>query len=102
MTTETINKPKIENKKELKEPPKVAIVIWDDQTTPYDIVLHVLVAHMSIELEKAIDIMIEAELKGSAVCRVLNSRDIAESIVADALMCADVMMTNLTFSVEVL
>jgi len=102
MTTETINKPKIENKKELAEPPKVAIVIWDDRSTPLDIVLHVLVAHMSIELGKAIDIMTEAELKGSAVCKVLNSRDIAESIVADAHSCADVVMTNLTFSVEVL
>ena len=67
-----------EAKPKLKPPPLYRVIIYNDDYTPMDFVVHVLELFFYMTREQATQIMLAVHTKGKAVCGVFT-RDIAET-----------------------
>lgn len=66
---------------EVARPPLYSVVILNDDYTPMDFVVEVLVRFFSLDVERATQIMLHVHTRGRGVCGVY-SREVAESKVA--------------------
>jgi ATP-dependent Clp protease adaptor protein ClpS len=69
------------SKPELQRPPLYSVLLLNDDYTPMDFVVEVLMRHFSMNLEKATQVMLHVHTRGRGVCGVFT-REIAESKVA--------------------
>ena len=70
-----------EIREEVKEPAKYHVFLLNDDYTPMDFVVEVLLNFFSMNEDKATQVMLAVHTQGYAVCGVF-SRDIAETKVA--------------------
>ncbi len=98
MTTELLKD--IDTKKKVEQPPKFVIVLHNDSSTPFPIVIHVLTDHLGLCRDAAAKTMMEAHTAGKAVCGVWPTKDLAETRLAEAMNCYAVQGTELTLTVE--
>lgn len=70
-----------EAKPKLKRPPMFKVIILNDDYTPMEFVVQVLVSFFRMNQEKATQIMLHVHTRGVGVCGVFT-RDIAETKVA--------------------
>jgi ATP-dependent Clp protease adaptor protein ClpS len=70
-----------EAKPKLKRPPLFKVLLLNDDFTPMEFVIHVLMDFFSMSEEKATQIMLHVHTRGVGVCGVY-SRDIAETKVS--------------------
>ena len=68
-------------KPEVKQPPLYSVLLLNDDYTPMDFVVDVLVRFFPMNIEKATQIMLHVHTRGRGVCGVYT-REIAESKVA--------------------
>lgn len=68
-------------KPETARPPLYSVLILNDDYTPMDFVVEVLVQFFTMNLEKATQIMLHVHTRGRGVCGVYT-REVAESKVA--------------------
>ena len=66
---------------EVARPPLYSVVILNDDYTPMDFVVEVLVRFFSLDVERATQIMLHVHTRGRGVCGIY-SREVAESKVA--------------------
>lgn len=64
-----------------KKPPLYKVLLLNDDYTPMDFVVDVLVRFFAMDLEKATQVMLHVHTRGRGVCGVY-SREVAESKVA--------------------
>ncbi len=69
------------SKPELARPPLYSVLLLNDDYTPMDFVVDVLVRFFALDLEKATQVMLHVHTRGRGVCGVY-SREVAESKVA--------------------
>jgi len=67
-----------EAKPKIKPPPLYQVVMFNDDYTPMEFVVHVLEAFFTMDREKATRVMLQVHQEGKAVCGVFT-RDIAET-----------------------
>ncbi|MEH6579455.1 MAG: ATP-dependent Clp protease adapter ClpS [Amphritea sp.] len=67
-----------ETKPEVKRPSMYRVLIFNDDYTPMDFVVQILMSFFAMDQEKATQIMLTVHTKGKAVCGVYT-RDIAET-----------------------
>jgi len=67
-----------EAKPQIKPPPLYQVVMFNDDYTPMEFVVHVLEAFFAMDREKATRVMLKVHQDGKAVCGVFT-RDIAET-----------------------
>jgi len=65
-------------KPELARPPLYSVLLLNDDYTPMDFVVDVLVRFFAMDLEKATQVMLHVHTRGRGVCGVF-SREVAES-----------------------
>jgi ATP-dependent Clp protease adaptor protein ClpS len=68
-------------KPETARPPLYSVLLLNDDYTPMDFVVEVLVSFFSLDLDKATQIMLHVHTRGRGVCGVYT-REVAESKVA--------------------
>ncbi|MBQ9578590.1 MAG: ATP-dependent Clp protease adapter ClpS [Ottowia sp.] len=83
-TAEVLEAPVAE---ELRPPPMYQVVLLNDDYTPMDFVVAVLVEIFGRDLENATQLMLRVHREGRAVCGVY-SRDVADTKVAQVLHAA--------------
>ena len=66
---------------ELARPPMYSVLLLNDDYTPMDFVVEVLVRFFGMDIERATQVMLHVHTRGRGVCG-LFSRDVAESKVA--------------------
>jgi ATP-dependent Clp protease adaptor protein ClpS len=66
---------------ETARPPLYSVLLLNDDYTPMDFVVDVLMRFFSMNLEKATQVMLHVHTRGRGVCGVFT-RDVAESKVA--------------------
>ena len=67
-----------EEKQELKPPSMCKVIINNDDYTPMDFVIEVLMKFFKMDQERATDTMLQVHYKGKAVCGVYSA-EIAET-----------------------
>ncbi|NVK41214.1 MAG: ATP-dependent Clp protease adapter ClpS [Oceanospirillaceae bacterium] len=67
-----------ETKPQLKRPPMYRVVLMNDDYTPMDFVVEVLMIFFSMDQEKATQIMLAVHTQGKGVCGIYT-RDVAET-----------------------
>jgi len=85
MTTDTIieKEKTIDNKKKLQPPPKYNVIIMNDDVTPMDLVIAILMAVFKHSFQSASDLTMKVHHDGSAVAGTYTY-EIAEQKVVDA------------------
>jgi len=87
----TIETPVLEKKKttskELKEPPKYKVLVLNDDVTPMEFVVAMLVTIFNLAQEHALNLTLEIHNNGSAVAGIY-SHEVAEQKVSDAIKMA--------------
>ena len=68
-------------KSRVKPPPMFKVVLLNDDYTPMDFVVDVLVRFFGMNIEKATQVMLHVHTRGRGVCGVFT-REVAESKVA--------------------
>ena len=68
----------------LKEPPRYRVVLLNDDYTPMEFVVDILVTVFGMERMRATQVMLEVHTKGKGVCGVYNY-EIAETKVAQVM-----------------
>ncbi len=68
----------LEAKPEVKRPPMYRVVLLNDDYTPMEFVIEVLMAFFGMNEEKATQVMLAVHTQGKGVCGVY-SRDVAET-----------------------
>ncbi len=68
----------IEEKRELKAPPMYKILLLNDDFTPMEFVVEVLILFFSMNQEQATQVMLKVHTEGAAICGVYPS-DIAST-----------------------
>ncbi|SDB02985.1 ATP-dependent Clp protease adaptor protein ClpS [Pseudidiomarina indica] len=71
----------LDNKQKLQPPPMYKVIIMNDDYTPMDFVIEVLMRYFLMDQERATDTMLTVHFKGSAVCGVY-SYEVAETKVS--------------------
>ena len=66
---------------ELARPPLYSVLLLNDDCTPMDFVVEVLVRFFALDLERATQVMLHVHTRGRGVCG-LYTREVAESKVA--------------------
>ena len=66
---------------ELARPPLYSVLLLNDDYTPMDFVVEVLVRFFGMDIERATQVMLQVHTRGRGVCGVFT-RDVAESKVA--------------------
>lgn len=69
------------SKPEVARPPQYSVLLLNDDYTPMDFVVDVLVRFFAMNLEKATQVMLHVHTRGRGVCG-LYSREVAESKVS--------------------
>lgn len=85
---------------ETKEPPLCQVLIHNDNFTPMEFVVKILEIFFYMKRNKASEVMLEAHMKGKAVCGVF-SRDFAEAKIAQVMSYAQTHEHPLHCSMEV-
>lgn len=67
-----------EARPKIKPPPMYQVVMFNDDYTPMEFVVHVLEAFFTMDRENATRVMLKVHQEGKAVCGVFT-RDIAET-----------------------
>jgi ATP-dependent Clp protease adaptor protein ClpS len=67
-----------EAKPKLKRPPMYRVVLMNDDYTPMDFVIEVLMVFFALDQEKATQIMLAVHTQGKGVCGIYT-RDVAET-----------------------
>ena len=67
-----------EEKQDLKPPSMYKVIIYNDDYTPMDFVIEVLMRFFKMDQERATDTMLQVHYKGKAVCGVYSA-EIAET-----------------------
>ncbi|GAA0685547.1 ATP-dependent Clp protease adapter ClpS [Marinobacterium maritimum] len=67
-----------ETKPQLKRPPMYRVVLMNDDYTPMDFVVEVLMIFFGMDQEKATQVMLAVHTQGKGVCGVFT-RDVAET-----------------------
>lgn len=67
-----------EEKHELKPPSMYKVILSNDDFTPMDFVIEVLIKFFKMDQERATDTMLQVHYKGKAVCGVYSA-EIAET-----------------------
>jgi len=78
------------SKTELKPPSMYRVVLMNDDYTPMDFVIEILMVFFNMDEQKATDVMLTVHTKGKGVCGVF-SKDVAET---KALMVNDYSRQN--------
>jgi len=73
-----------EGRPRLKEPPRYRVVLLNDDYTPMEFVVDILVTVFGMERTQATQVMLEVHTKGKGVCGVYNY-EIAETKVAQVM-----------------
>ena len=68
----------LEAKPEVKQPPRYRVVLLNDDYTPMEFVITVLMTFFRMNVEKATQVMLAIHTQGKGVCGIY-SRDIAET-----------------------
>lgn len=68
-------------KPELARPPLYSVLLLNDDYTPMDFVVEVLVRFFAMDIERATQVMLHVHTRGRGVCG-LYTREVAESKVA--------------------
>lgn len=68
-------------KPKLAEPPKYKVVMLNDDFTPMEFVVEVLMFFFHMDMEKASQVMMDVHLQGRGICGIFT-RDVAETKVA--------------------
>ena len=76
-----------EEKQELKPPSMYKVIINNDDYTPMDFVIEVLMRFFKMDQERATDTMLQVHYKGKAVCGVYSA-EIAETKVVQVNQCS--------------
>jgi ATP-dependent Clp protease adaptor protein ClpS len=76
-----------EAKPELKRPSMYRVVLLNDDYTPMDFVVQILMGFFGMNQEKATQVMLAVHTKGKGVCGVFT-RDIADTKAAQVNQCA--------------
>ena len=76
-----------EEKPKLKKPSMYKVVMFNDDYTPMEFVVHVLEMFFNLNREQATKVMLQVHTEGKAVCGVFT-RDIAETKSAQVNECA--------------
>jgi len=71
----------VKEKHELKPPPMYKVILNNDDYTPMDFVIEVLVRFFRMDSERATDVMLQIHYKGKAICGVFSA-EVAETKVA--------------------
>ncbi len=67
-----------ESKPELKKPPLYKVILLNDDFTPMDFVVEILMEFFSMNQEKATQVMLQVHTQGVGVCGTY-SKDVAET-----------------------
>lgn len=73
-----------EAKPALKQPPMYKVVMLNDDFTPMEFVVEVLIGFFNMDMEKASQVMLAVHMQGRAVCGIY-SRDVAETKAAQVV-----------------
>ncbi len=65
-------------KPKLKKPPLYKVILLNDDFTPMDFVVDILMDFFGMDSEKATNVMMQIHLKGLGVCGIY-SKDVAET-----------------------
>jgi len=88
-----------ETKPKLKKPPMYKVVLLNDDYTPMDFVVEVLMVFFNLDEEKATQIMLAVHQQGKGVCGVYT-RDVAETKAAQVTQYAQANKHPLLCQVE--
>ena len=77
----------VEKKPALKKPRKFKVLLLNDDYTPMEFVVRVLMKFFQMDELRATQVMLEVHTKGQGICGVFT-RDIAETKVAQAMLYA--------------
>jgi len=77
----------VAEKQKTKKPPLYAVILLNDDYTPMDFVVHVIMKFFQKTEEEAMTLMLQVHEKGQAVCGIYT-REIAESKAARVLQYA--------------
>jgi ATP-dependent Clp protease adaptor protein ClpS len=86
-------------KPEVTPPPLYSVMLLNDDYTPMDFVVEVLVRFFGMNLEKATQVMLHVHTRGRGICGVY-SREVAESKVAQVNEYSRVNMHPLLCTME--
>lgn len=73
-----------EGRPRLQEPPRYRVVLLNDDYTPMEFVVDILVTVFGMERTRATQVMLEVHTKGKGVCGIYNY-EIAETKVAQVM-----------------
>jgi ATP-dependent Clp protease adaptor protein ClpS len=90
----------LEHKEELLEPNLYQVVVENDDFTPMEFVVSILERFFYMDRRKAVEKMLDAHVKGRAVCG-LFSKDIAESKIVQVMTYAELHDHPLRCDIEV-
>ncbi|MCO5144043.1 MAG: ATP-dependent Clp protease adapter ClpS [Oligoflexia bacterium] len=77
-TEESNQESRVAEKERLKKPPLYAVLLVNDDYTPMDFVIHILLKFFQKTEEEAMQIMLQVHEKGQGICGIF-SREIAET-----------------------
>ena len=87
MSTETVIEKKRQTTKQIKEPGKYKVIVCNDDVTPMDFVIFLLISIFKFSQDKAVKLTMDVHNQGSAVAGVYRY-EIAEQKATDGINLA--------------